>query len=98
MVDITHKSNTLRQAIAMAIVKLSKQETIDALVNNEVPKGNVFEMAKTAGLFGVKKTAEIIPDCHPLPVEYTGVDYEINGLDIIIKIDIVQRDITLIII
>jgi len=58
------------------------------LVNNEVPKGNVFEMAKTAGLFGVKKTAEIIPDCHPLPVEYTGVDYEINGLDIIIKIEV----------
>ena len=49
MVDITHKINTLRKATATAIVKVSKQETIDAVVNNLVPKGNVLEMAKTAG-------------------------------------------------
>ncbi len=65
MVDITHKSSTLRRAVAQATVKVSKQETIDALVNNKVPKGNVFEMAKTAGLFGVKKTSDIIPDYLP---------------------------------
>jgi len=54
MVDITHKISTLRVATATAIVKVSKQETIDAVVNNLVPKGNVLEMAKTAGLFAVK--------------------------------------------
>ncbi|MCH2230064.1 MAG: bifunctional molybdenum cofactor biosynthesis protein MoaC/MoaB [Crocinitomicaceae bacterium] len=88
MVDITHKSSTLRRAVAQATVKVSKQETIDALVNNKVPKGNVFEMAKTAGLFGVKKTSDIIPDCHPLPVEYTGVTYDIDGLNIYINIEV----------
>lgn len=54
MVDITHKISTLRVATATAIVKVSRQETVDAVVNNLVPKGNVFEMAKTAGLFAVK--------------------------------------------
>lgn len=88
MIDITHKNTTLRTATAQAIVKVSSQETIDAVVNNQVPKGNVFEMAKTAGLFAVKKTSDVIPDCHPLPVEYTGVSYEIDGLEIRILIEV----------
>ena len=82
MVDITHKSNTLRIATAQAIVKVSKAETIAAIENDRVPKGNVFAMSKAAGLLGVKKTPELLPDCHPLPIEYTGIDYSINGLEI----------------
>ena len=85
MVDITHKSNTLRIATAQAIVKVSKQETIDAIKNDTVPKGNVFAMSKAAGLLGVKKTPDILPDCHPLPIEYTGIDYEINDLEITVS-------------
>ncbi|MFT5858368.1 MAG: cyclic pyranopterin phosphate synthase [Flavobacteriaceae bacterium] len=88
MVDITHKSTTLRRAIAQATVQVSAQETIDAVVNNTVPKGNVFEMAKTAGLFAVKKTSDVIPDCHPLPVEFTGVTYKIEGLKIFIEVEV----------
>jgi len=88
MVDITHKSHSLRTAIAQAIVSVSKQETIDAIVNKTVPKGDVFEMAKVAGLFGVKKTSDLIPDCHPLPIEYTKVSYEIEGLEVIITIEV----------
>ncbi|MFT6502789.1 MAG: molybdenum cofactor biosynthesis protein MoaC [Crocinitomicaceae bacterium] len=88
MVEITHKNTTLRTAIAQAIVLVSSQETIDAIQNDLVPKGNVFEMAKTAGLFAVKKTSDIIPDCHPLPVEYTGVTYEVEGLQIKILIEV----------
>ncbi len=88
MVEITHKNKSLRVAIAQAIVTVSKQETIDAIVNKLVPKGDVFEMAKTAGLFAVKKTADMIPDCHPLPVEYTAVSYRIEGLNIFIEIEV----------
>ncbi len=84
MVDITHKNNTLREAVAQAIVKTSRQETIDRLQNDDIPKGNVFEMAKAAGLLGVKKTSDLLPDCHPLPIEYTGVSYAIDGLNITI--------------
>ncbi len=82
MVDITFKSSTLRTAIAQAIVKVSKPETIVAIKNDTVPKGNVFAMSKAAGLLGVKRTPDILPDCHPLPIEFTSVDYEINGLEI----------------
>ncbi|WP_047418322.1 bifunctional molybdenum cofactor biosynthesis protein MoaC/MoaB [Cellulophaga sp. Hel_I_12] len=82
MVDITHKSNTLRTATAQAIVKVSRQETIDAILNKTVPKGDVFAMSKAAGLLAVKKTADLLPDCHPLPIEFTGIDYEIEGLAI----------------
>ncbi|MDR5590505.1 bifunctional molybdenum cofactor biosynthesis protein MoaC/MoaB [Christiangramia sp. SM2212] len=88
MVDITHKITTLREATAIAIVKTSSEETIKRIRENTVPKGNVFEMAKAAGLLGVKKTPELLPDCHPLPIEYTGIDYEINGLDIKISVTV----------
>jgi len=88
MVDITHKNSTLRIAIAQAIVKVSTQETIDAIKNNIVPKGDVFAASKAAGLLGVKKTADLLPDCHPMPIEYTGIDYEVNGLEIKITITV----------
>ncbi len=87
MVNITHKSSTLRQAVAQATVSVSSPLTIEAIVNRQVPKGDVFEMAKTAGLFAVKRTSDTIPDCHPLPVEYTAVRYEISGLDILIEVE-----------
>lgn len=88
MVDITFKSSTLREAIAQAIVKVTRQETIDAIKNKTVPKGDVFEMAKTAGLFAVKRTSDMIPDCHPLPVEFTAVRYEIKEMEIHIEMEV----------
>ena len=88
MVDITHKSNTLRIATAEARVCVSQAATIAAIENKTVPKGDVLEMAKVAGLFGVKKTAELIPDCHPLPIEYTDVAYTIEDLTIIIHVTV----------
>lgn len=88
MVDITFKSNTLRTAIAVAIVKLSKKETVEAILNKTVPKGDVFEMAKAAGLFAVKRTSDMIPDCHPLPIEFTAVRYQIINLEIHIEMEV----------
>lgn len=82
MIDITHKNTTLREAIAEAVVTVSKPETIDAVRNKTVPKGDVLEAARVAGLFGVKKTAELIPDCHPLPIEHAKVSYEIKDMEI----------------
>ena len=82
MVNITHKNNTLRKAIATAVVQVSSEQTIDAVLNNKVPKGNVFEMSKTAGLFAAKKTSDVIPDCHPLPIEFTAITFDVRGLEI----------------
>ncbi|MBP6000162.1 MAG: bifunctional molybdenum cofactor biosynthesis protein MoaC/MoaB [Sediminibacterium sp.] len=88
MVNITHKSSTLRIAVATGIVKVSKQETINAIQNKLVPKGDVFEFSRAAGLFACKKTYEVIPDCHPLPIEYTAITHEINGLEIKIRVEV----------
>ncbi len=88
MVDITNKVVTHRSAIAEAIVAVSKQETIDAILNKTVPKGDVFEASRVAGLFGIKRTSDMIPDCHPLPVEYAAVRHRIEGLQIIIETEV----------
>src|ERR1043165_4837022 len=88
MVDITHKTNTLRQAVASAIVKVSKLETIDAVKNRRVPKGDVFEFSRAAGLLAIKKTSDVIPDCHPLPVEYAAITHSVDGLNIIVTVEV----------
>ena len=76
MVDITHKISTLRTATAQAIVKVGSTATIQAVLNKTVPKGDVLEVARTAGLFAVKNTSSVIPDCHPMPIEFTGIQFE----------------------
>lgn len=88
MVNITHKSNSLRIAIATATVNVSKHETIDAVLQRKIPKGDVFEFARVAGLFAVKRTSDVIPDCHPLPIEFTSISYEIDGLSIIVSVEV----------
>ncbi len=88
MVDITHKSDSLRQAIASAIVTVSSQDTIDAVKNKTVPKGDVFEFSRAAGLLAIKKTSDVIPDCHPLPIEFAAIKYDIDGLNIIITVEV----------
>ncbi len=88
MVNITNKSNSLRQAIATAIVTVSLPATIEAIQNRKVPKGDVFEFSRAAGLLAVKKTSDVIPDCHPLPVEYTAITHAIDGLTIKISVEV----------
>lgn len=88
MVNITHKNYSLRKAIASAVVTVSKQETIDAIREGKVPKGNIFEFSRAAGLLAIKKTSDVIPDCHPLPVEYASINHEIDSLQIIITVEV----------
>jgi cyclic pyranopterin monophosphate synthase len=88
MVNITHKSNTLRKAIAQAIVRVSLPETIQAIQNRTVPKGDVLECARVAGLFAAKRTADMIPDCHPLPVEFTAISYEVGEMEVTVFVEI----------
>lgn len=88
MVTITHKPTTLRKAIATAIVKVSKQETIDTVKNKTVPKGDVFEFARAAALLAIKKTSDVIPDCHPLPIEFAAITYSMEDLQILINAEV----------
>ena len=88
MVNITHKQSSLRKAVASAVVKVSRQETIDAVKNKLVPKGDVFEFSRAAGLLAIKKTSDVIPDCHPLPVEFASITYSIEELQILINVEV----------
>jgi cyclic pyranopterin phosphate synthase len=88
MVDITHKSFTLRKAIATATVQTSSRQTIEAIEQRKVPKGDIFEFSRAAALFAIKKTSDVIPDCHPLPVEYASITYEIEGLSVQISVEV----------
>jgi len=88
MVNITPKNSTLRTAIARATVKVSLEETMRAVEEHRVPKGDVLSVSRTAGLFAAKRTSDMIPDCHPLPVEYTDIRFALNGLEIAIEAEI----------
>jgi len=88
MVDITHKIITQRTATAQAIVKVGLPETMQAIRNKTVPKGDVLEVSRTAGLFAVKNTSNSIPDCHPMPIEFTGIEYEFLDDSVVIKVTV----------
>ena len=88
MIDITHKPTTLREATAEATVSVNLPETIAAVKEKRVPKGDVLEAARVAALFGVKRTADMIPDCHPLPVEAASVDFEVQGTSILVTVKV----------
>lgn len=88
MVDITFKSATLRKALAVATVQVSENSTIAMVEQRKVPKGDIFEFARASALLAIKKTGDMIPDCHPLPVEYAAVRYDVTGLQINIEVEV----------
>ena len=74
MVDVTEKQGTARVARAQAIVTM-RRETLDAIFDGSVPKGDVLAVARVAGIQGAKRTAELIPLCHPLPLSKVSVEF-----------------------
>ena len=85
MVDVTQKPQTRREAEASAFVAMSP-EVVRALPRN--PKGNPLEVARIAGISAAKRTAELIPMCHPLPLSHIDVTAELchNGVAIASKV------------
>jgi cyclic pyranopterin phosphate synthase len=82
MVDVSDKAVTKREAEATAMVEMSA-EVLVALPAN--PKGNPLEVARFAGIQAAKRTAELIPMCHPLPLTYVDVMTEIRPTGIFIR-------------
>lgn len=76
MVDVTDKDLSVRRAVAQGIVRL-RSETVALLRNNAVPKGDVLGVARVAGILAAKRTGELIPLCHPLPITHAAVDLQI---------------------
>jgi len=87
MIDTSDKFETLRQARAEARVKMA-DSTVEAVKKGQVPKGNVLEIARAAAVMAAKKTSELIPYCHPLPVDFVDIDYEIGKNEIIISSEV----------
>ena len=76
MVDVSAKPVLFREAIARGEIRL-KRETLDIIEAQTVAKGNVFAAARLAGIMAAKKTGELIPLCHPLPLTHCEVNFEI---------------------
>lgn len=74
MVDVSEKAVTRRTAKACCTVKM-KTETLKRIVEDKIPKGDVFSCAKVAGIMAAKKTHELIPLCHPLPIEHIDITF-----------------------
>lgn len=75
MVDVSEKGVTARTAIAEGFVSMSA-ETLDMILDGRAPKGDVLATARIAGIVGAKKTAELIPLCHPLPLTQVTLDFK----------------------
>ena len=78
MVDVSVKADTLREAQASAIVRM-KPETLSLLLSGETAKGDVLAVARVAGIMAAKRTADLIPLCHPLAITAAEIHFETNG-------------------
>ena len=76
MVDVSHKPILLREAIARGEIRLQRA-TLDLINRNQIAKGNVLATARLAGILAAKKTGELIPLCHPLPITHCEVNFEL---------------------
>ncbi|MCZ7399370.1 MAG: cyclic pyranopterin monophosphate synthase MoaC [Candidatus Methanoperedens sp.] len=77
MVDISDKKDVKRRAVASGEIKL-QQETLEAIKNHKIAKGEVLETARIAAVMAVKSTSSMIPMCHQIPVTSIDVRFEIN--------------------
>jgi len=76
-VDITSKIETLREARAYGRIRL-RPETVKLIRENKIPKGNLVEATKLSGIFGAKKTGELLPFCHPIPLDFVALEVKVN--------------------
>jgi cyclic pyranopterin phosphate synthase len=78
MVDVAAKPVTQRRAVARAVVRMSAA-TATAIAAGETPKGDVTAAARLAGIGAAKRTGELIPLCHPLALDFVGVDVDVEA-------------------
>jgi cyclic pyranopterin phosphate synthase len=78
MVDVAAKDVTERRAVARAVVRMAP-ETAAAVARGDAPKGDVLGTARIAGIQAAKRTHELIPLCHPLPLSFVGVEADVDA-------------------
>jgi cyclic pyranopterin monophosphate synthase len=87
MVDTGHKEITSRRAVASAKVLMS-EATVSALREHRTPKGDPLEAARLAGIMAAKKTADLIPLCHPLPLTHVDVQARIEEMGVSLEAEV----------
>jgi len=75
MVDVGDKPPSKREAVAAGEIRMQPQ-TLGQILNRQITKGNVLEVARLAGIMGAKQTPTLIPLCHPLPISSVAIDFE----------------------
>ena len=92
MRDISHKTNTLRTAFAQATLAMAP-ETVKRAVSGDLPKGSPFDVAKVAAIMAAKNTGAIIPYCHPLQVDFVGVNFEtaVDSISVTVEVKAVYK-------
>jgi len=80
MVDVSSKKETFRRALASGKIYVGK-EVFDLIKNKKMPKGDPVTLAEVSAVLGVKKTSELIPLCHPLPIDHTATKIIMNEMD-----------------
>lgn len=83
MVDISKKPETLREAVVQGRICL-KTQTIKQIQNKKIPKGDVLNIAQCAGILAAKRVDELIPLCHPIALEYVGINFKLEKSAILI--------------
>lgn len=89
MVDTSAKPETLREARASGLVRM-QPATLQLIRDKGLAKGDVLEVARLAGIMAAKRTGELIPLCHPLPITSAAVDFSFSGSDLV-RIDATVR-------
>ena len=90
MVDVGWKPDTQREAVARGRVVMQPQ-TLELIQANAFEKGDVLAVARIAGIMGAKNTSQLIPLCHPLPINKIGVDFDLNSADSAVDITATAR-------
>lgn len=93
MVDVSNKAETTREATATATVN-STPEVLELLGAGELPKGDALAVARVAGIMAAKKTPDLVPLCHPLPLTKVTVDFELGAGSVTIFATVKTRGVT----
>jgi cyclic pyranopterin phosphate synthase len=87
MIDVSDKKVVPRKAVAEGEITL-KKETIEEIRQGTVKKGDVLTVARTTGLNAVKQTSNLIPMCHPIPITFAGVDFDLHDEKILCRCEV----------
>ncbi|MFP4631532.1 MAG: cyclic pyranopterin monophosphate synthase MoaC [Candidatus Acetothermia bacterium] len=90
MIDVGDKDDTNREAVAVGSIEM-KDETRKKVLNGELVKGNVLSVARTAGIMAAKRTSDLLPLCHPLPINNVEVDIKPDTTGLAVEVTVNYR-------